>query len=126
MSKIKYPPSAIKRCDKEIKDLLRKIIDTKKGGTTKDGRKAPSRKLKRDTGDLRRNIKPIIKVRRGELVIDIEVVEYYQYLDKGTDKIKHPWFLTDELTKHATFLESIKTLTTAGIIFTMNENLRVG
>lgn len=123
MSKIKYPPSAIKKCDKEIKDLLQKIIVTKSGGTTKNGNKGRARRLRKDTGELFRSIKPVIKVRNGELLIDIEVVKYYQYLDVGTEKIKYPWFLTDELIESAPFLDSIAKLEAAGISATIKEDI---
>jgi len=123
MKKIKYPPSAIRKCDREIKALLQKIIDTKKGGTTIEGQKGPARILNKNTGDLRKNIKPIIIVRNNELLIDIEVMSYYQYLDKGTNKIKNPWFLTDELIKDSRFLDSIAKLEAAGIAAYINDNI---
>lgn len=123
MSKIKYPPSAIKKCDKEIKDLLQKIIVTKSGGTTIKGNKGRARRLRKNTGELFKSIKPVIKVRNGELLIDIEVVKYYQYLDVGTEKIKYPWFLTDELIESAAFLDSIAKLEAAGIVATIKEDI---
>jgi len=124
--KIKYPPSAIRKCDREVKALLQRIIDTKRGGTTVKGAKGPSRTLNQNTGDLRNKIKPVIKVVNNELVIDIEVVKYYQYLDTGTSKIKYPWFLTAELTSHIDFIKSIEVLTAKGIAFTLEQDLKVG
>lgn len=124
--KIKYPPSAIRRCDKELKDLLRRIIETKSGGTTIKGAKGPARRLNENTGDLKNKIKPVIKVINSELHIDIEVVKYYQWLDTGSSKIKYPWFLTKEFTTHPQFIKSIEVLTAKGIAFTMKENLKVG
>lgn len=120
---IKYPPSAIRKCDREIKDLLTDIISTKTGGTTVKGQKGPSRKLRSNTGKLLDSIKPIIKVKGGELFIDIEVVKYYQYLDTGSINIKYPWFLTEELINSAAFLDSIAKLETAGIVAYINENI---
>lgn len=122
-NKIKYPPSAIRKCDREIKALLQSIIDTKRGGTTVNGVKGQARTLNQNSGDLRNKIKPVIKVVNNELVIDLEVVKYYQYLDTGTSKIKYPWFLTDELTRHADFLSSIEVLTAKGIAYTINEDI---
>jgi len=121
MGKIKYSPSAIKKCDKEIKRILQSIIENKKGGTTKNGIIGPSRKLREISGDLKRNIKPIIKVVGNELLIDVEVMEYYQYLDLGTDRIKKPWFLTNELTSNKEFLMSIEKLVASGLALTMNK-----
>lgn len=125
MQKIKYPPSAIRRCDKALKDLMQKVIDTKKGGTTFEGVRGPARTLNRNSGELRNSIKPVIKVRNGELLIDIEVVKYYQYLDTGTERIKTPWFLTEEFTTHKDFIDAISELTAKGIAHTIASDLKV-
>lgn len=123
--KIKYPSSAIRRCDKELKQLLQKVIDTKRGGTTVNGNKGAERTLNRNSGDLRNLIKPVIKVKGGELLIDIDVVKYYQYLDTGTDRIKNPWFLTEEFTSHVDFIAAISELTAKGIAHTIASDLKV-
>lgn len=123
--KIKYPPSAIKKADNEIKALLQNIIDTKVGGTTRGGVKGAPRVLRKITGRLRTRIKPIIKVVDNELFIDVEVMEYYKWLDVGTKKIKTPWFLTAELTSDAIFLKSIEKLTAKGIAFTIEQDLKI-
>jgi hypothetical protein len=125
MTKIKYPPNAIKKCDAEIKLLMQLIIESKIGGTTINGSKGASRRLIMRTGKLLNSINPVIKVVNGELQIDIEVVKYYQYLDVGTTRIKNPWFLTNELMKNQKLLESIERLTEAGIEFTIADNLKV-
>lgn len=124
--KIKYPPNAIKKADKEIKEALQNIIDTKIGGTTREGRKGPARRLDKISGNLRNKIKPIIRVQNNELVIDVEVMEYYKYLDVGTDRIKTPWFLTEEFTSSPGFISAIERLTAKGIAFTLEKNLKVG
>jgi signal peptidase I len=116
--KIKYTPAALKRADKKLKALLLKIVETKKGGTTNKGQKSPSRTLKEDTGDLKRSIKnagDIITVKDGKLFIQIKVVEYFQYLDQGSKRIKTPWFITDEFTNSSKFYEAIEELIQAGI-----------
>lgn len=123
--KIKYPPNAIKKADKEIKETLQNIIETKIGGTTRGGNKAPARKLNQISGDLKNKIKPIIKVQSNELVIDVEVMEYYKYLDVGTDRIKTPWFLTEELVGSPGFIGAIERLTAKGIAFTIEKNLKI-
>jgi hypothetical protein len=125
MAKIKYPPSAIKRCDKKLKQLLQEVIDTKRGGTTIDGVKGPARVLNQNTGDLRNRIKPVIKVKGSELHIDMEVVKYYQYLDTGTSRIKNPWFLTEEFTNHDDFIKAIEELTAKGLAHTMARSLKM-
>jgi hypothetical protein len=123
--KIKYPPNAIKKADKEIKETLQNIIDTKIGGTTVKGRKGPAKKLNQISGNLRNKIKPIIRVQNNELVIDVEVMEYYKYLDVGTDRIKTPWFLTNELVESVGFISAIERLTAKGIAFTLEQNLKI-
>ena len=123
--KIKYPPSAIRRCDKALKDLMQKVIDTKKGGTTVKGARGPARTLNRNSGELRNKIKPVIRVKSGELHIDMEVVKYYQYLDTGTERIKNPWFLTEEFTTHKDFIDAIAELTAKGIAHTIASGLKV-
>jgi hypothetical protein len=123
--KIKYPPNAIRKADKEIKETLQNIIDTKIGGTTVGGRKAPSRKLNKISGNLRNNIKPIIVVKNNELFIDVEVMEYYKWLDVGSSKIKNPWFLTEELVGSPGFISAIEVLMAKGIAFTLEKNLKV-
>lgn len=107
--KFNYPKSAVRKADREIKALMKRIIRTKKGG--KDNKAA-----KRRTGRLQDNIKPVINInqRTGEVEIDIEVMEYYQYLDEGTTRIKNPWFYTEELMKQSEFLDSIAELVAAG------------
>lgn len=116
--RIKYPPFALKRADEKLKALLLRIVETKRGGTTKNGRRAPSRKLNEISGDLKRSIKnagDIIKVRDGKLFIEIKVVEYFQYIDQGSKKIKTPWFITKEFTSHKDFTEALQELITAGL-----------
>lgn len=116
--RIKYPPFALKRADKKLKALLLHIVDTKNGGTTIKGKKAPSRKLNEISGSLKRSIKKagdIIEVKDGKLFIRIKVVEYFQYIDQGTSKIKHPWFITEEFTSHPNFKEAMQELITAGL-----------
>jgi len=122
--KIKYPPSAIKKCDKQIKDLMIDIIKTKQGGTTIKGAPGPERTIINRTGTLIGSIKPVIKVVDNELFIEVEVVKYFQYLDQGTNRIKQPWFFTNELTQHAKFLDAIAQLEARGIAYTIQTNAK--
>ena len=123
--KIKYPPNAIKKCDEEIKIIMQLIIESKMGGTTINGSKGPSRRLNQNTGNLVNSVNPTIKVVNGELIIDIDVIKYYQYLDTGTRRIKNPWFLTEELEKNAEFIKSVERLVEIGIEFTIESGLNV-
>jgi hypothetical protein len=122
---IKYPPNAIKKCDEELKILMQLVIQSKMGGTTVNGSKGPERRLNSISGNLLNNINPVVKVINDKLIIDLEVVEYYQWLDTGSSKIKNPWFLTDEFINNIKVVESIERLTKAGIEFTIQEMLNV-
>ena len=120
--KIKYPPSAIRKADKEIKKLMQDIIEKKMGGTTTKKKTTPKRTLNKVSGNLHRNVKPVIRAKsNGELFIDVEVMEYYQYLDEGTKRIKNPWFLTEELMNKSEFLDAITDLTREGFEETIIE-----
>jgi hypothetical protein len=107
--KFNYPQKAINKAEKEIKDLMKKIIRTKKGGKGNNA-------AKRDSGNLQDNIKPILTINKttGEVEIDIQVMEYYQYLDEGTVRIKKPWFYTGELMSRVEFTDAIADLIAAG------------
>lgn len=122
---IKYPPNAIKKCDEELKILMQLVIQSKMGGTTVDGVKGAERRLESHTGNLLHNINPVIKVENGNLVIDIETIKYYQWLDTGSSKIKNPWFLTEEFTSNIKVIESIQRLVEIGIEFTLQESINI-
>jgi hypothetical protein len=116
--KVKYAKKDLDQVNREVKDLMIKIITTKRGGTTVEGSKAASRTLNTNTGNLKRSVKPVVKPHPsgdGRLTINIEVIEYYQYLDEGTKRIKYPWFLTEELLNHIDFLKSIENLVAKGM-----------
>lgn len=125
MERIKYPPNAIKKCDEELKTLMKLVILSKIGGTTKNGSKGPSRRLEMRTGDLLDSVKPVIKVVNDKLIIDIEVIDYYRWLDVGSSRIKNPWFLTEEFQNNIKVVDSIERLTKAGIEFTISEMLNI-
>lgn len=116
----------IKQAEKKLKQLMIKVIKNTKGGRTKDGKKAQASVLKKISGDLRKNINPIIYVDNNVLKLNMEMMEYYQYLDEGTTKIKYPWFLTKEFTESKEFRTIINELyrkTLEGFVFNMTSNL---
>lgn len=104
---MKIKSSAIRRANKDIKRILVKIIDTKR-------RSSDGHTIQKRTGNLRKNIKPLIDIEGSELVVDIQVMEYYQYLDEGTRRIK-PWFLTEELFDNEEFQTILQNLVAEGI-----------
>lgn len=105
---IVYSKAELNRANAKVVALLLKIIETKRGGKFNQ----PLRKV---TGNLRRNIKSVIYESGGKLFIDLEVMEYYKYLDEGTKRITNPWFLTEELTTHDEFSVIVGDLIKEGI-----------
>lgn len=82
---------ALDKLNKEVTQEILKIINTKKGGKR-------NRPAKRDTGKLKK-IKSIVDFDGNNFSFDLSAIEYYKYLDQGTDKIKKPWFYTEEIIK---------------------------
>lgn len=85
------------KLNKDVEKLIFNIIKTKRGGN----KNRPARKI---TGKLLKT-KPIIKFDGKEISIDLDAVEYYQYLDEGTRKITKPFFYTKELIDSKEFYE---------------------
>ena len=102
---MKYKKSDIDKANRKIEALLLRVIETKRGGKF-------NKPLNKITGNLRKNIKSIITVSNNKLYVDLEVMEYYQFLDEGTKRITKPWFLTEELTSSEEFEEIIAELIT--------------
>jgi hypothetical protein len=105
---IKYKKSELSKANRDIEKLLLKIIETKRGGKF-------NRPLNKITGNLRKNIKSLIYESNGNLYVDLDVMEYYQFLDEGTRRITNPWFLTEELTESDEFVEIVEGLIRDGI-----------
>lgn len=101
---IPWDKKQLNRANREAVKIIQRIIKTK-------SRSSDGKRIQKRTGNLLRNIKPIFKVKNNQLVIDVEVMEYYQYLDEGTRRIK-PWFLTEEIMEDEEFLEIIEDLAT--------------
>jgi len=99
---MRFKNSEIRKANSKIKRILVSIIDSKR-------RSSDGHTIRKRTGNLRRNIKPLIEVDSGELVVDIQVMEYYQYLDVGTRRIQ-PWFLTEELFENEDFQKVLQDL----------------
>lgn len=102
MADLEYKRTALRKADRAVFLLVQEVIKTKR-------RDSDGHTLQKRTGNLLSNIKPIFKVVGGELYVDIKVMEYYQYLDEGTKRIK-PWFLTEEILGHPKMSKVIKDL----------------
>jgi hypothetical protein len=102
MKELEYSRRDLRKADREVFLLVQEVIKTKR-------RDSDGKILKKRTGNLLSNIKPIFKVVNGDLSVSIKVMEYYQYLDEGTKRIE-PWFLTEEIMEHPKMTKIIKEL----------------
>lgn len=102
MKELEYSKRDLRKADREVFLLVQEVIKTKR-------RDSDGKTLKKRTGNLLSNIKPIFKVVNGDLSVSIKVMEYYQYLDEGTRRIE-PWFLTEEIMGHPKMTKIIKDL----------------
>lgn len=80
---------AIDKLNKAVTQEILNIIKTKRGGK----RNKPAEKR---TGKLRQT-KALLTFDGKNVEFDLDVIEYYQYLDQGTRRIKKAWFYTDEI-----------------------------
>ena len=83
----------LKVLNDELVEVIERIIKTKKGGN----RNRPARKI---TGKLR-NSKPIVEFDGKEFTFNLEVIDYYIYLDEGTKNIKKPFGYTESIINSA-------------------------
>lgn len=83
----------LRKLNNEILKIVKRIIKTKRGGKN-------NRPAKKITGRLREpKVFVTFNENSMEFEFDLETVEYYQYLDEGTKRIKKPWFYTKEITE---------------------------
>ena len=97
----------LNEANRKVYHIIQKVIDTKR-------RSSDGKRLKRRTGNLRSEIKPFFKLEDKKLVVDVEVMEYYQYLDEGTRRI-YPWFLSEEIMDNEEMIELIQNLLKKGV-----------
>lgn len=105
--RLRYTKKALQRANRQVYGLVKRTILTKK-------RKSDGKILNVISGDLSTKIKPFFIVKKGELLINIDVMKYYQYLDKGTDRIK-PWFLSEEIMESEYMKRIIEDLTSEAL-----------
>tara|TARA_R110000851_G_C12952231_1_gene553388 strand:- start:17 stop:352 length:336 start_codon:yes stop_codon:yes gene_type:complete len=89
----------------KLKALVLKILKTKKGGNK-------NKTIKADTGKLKRNLDAFVVVKKDGIYVNVDVVDYYKFLDQGSKTIKKPWFLTKEFTESKEFKQIITNLLT--------------
>jgi hypothetical protein len=78
--------------DKMI-NLIRKILKEHPRDTPK---KDGGRTITKRTGNLFKEIKPTIKITDKKLIMEVRMMDYYQWLDAGTSKMDG-WFFSEEI-----------------------------
>lgn len=91
--KIKVPNRLVNDAKKDLQKLIRKILEThRRSKKTYLGKHT----LTEQSGDLFRNIKPNFKLSGQKIIMEVQMMEYYKYLDEGTKHIE-PWFFSEEI-----------------------------
>jgi hypothetical protein len=85
----KYMNEAKRKLAKLIKEILENHPRSK---STYLGKKT----LTKQTGRLFNRIAPRLKKTGGKFVFEVSMMEYYKYLDDGTEHIQ-PWFFSEEI-----------------------------
>lgn len=100
--KLIFDKAKIKKAENDIDDIITNIIQNK--SRSSDGKKIKSR-----TGKLIKSIDPLIIINNNTISLNTDVIEYYKYLDKGTNDIE-PWFFTEDIMNNKKILDIIKSL----------------
>lgn len=87
--------------NRRIKVIVLKVLRTKRGGN--DGKRIGGK------GSLISSVDTFLKLRSGNLEINIDALEYYRYLDLGTDDFKG-WFFTEEIVNRTDFKKIVDNL----------------
>lgn len=91
--KIKVPNRLVNDAKKDLQKLIRKILEThRRSKKTYLGKHT----LTEQSGDLFRKIKPNFKLSGQKIIMEVQMMEYYKYLDEGTEHIE-PWFFSEEI-----------------------------
>jgi hypothetical protein len=107
---LKYKAADLRKLEKEIVKRVKELVFSTRRNTAKKNGKYV---IEKQTGDLERSItgnKNFIKPdKKGNLSIDLKVMEYYVFLDEGTSKMKG-WFLTEAIFEDDEVRKAIKEL----------------
>ena len=107
---LKYKSADLRKLEKEIVKRVKELVFSTRRNTAKKNNKYV---IEKQTGDLERSItgnKNFIKPdKKGNLSIDLKVMEYYVFLDEGTSKMKG-WFLTEAIFEDDEVRKAIKEL----------------
>jgi hypothetical protein len=107
---LKYKAADLRKLEKEIVKRVKELVFSTRRNTDKKNGKYV---IEKQTGDLERSItgnKNFIKPdKKGNLSIDLKVMEYYVFLDEGTSRMKG-WFLTEAIFEDDEVRKAIKEL----------------
>lgn len=93
MSNLKLKSKSISNAKKELQDLILEILKTHKRSTAK---KTGGYTIEARSGNLFREIQPSFRLDNKKLVMEVKMMDYYQFLDAGTSKMKG-WFFSEEI-----------------------------
>lgn len=91
--KMKLKSKDVAVAKRELQKLIRHILETHKRGTAKVN---GGFTVEKRTGNLFREIQPDFKLDNNKLVMEVSMMDYYQYLDAGTSKMRG-WFFSEEI-----------------------------
>lgn len=94
MRRVKLKGPKVNKAKRKLRELILEVLKTHERG--KPVKRTGRRTITKDTGNLFKNIKPKFSMDGKELVMEVEMMEYYQWLDAGTKKIE-PWFFSEEI-----------------------------
>jgi hypothetical protein len=94
MSKLKLKSRNKSIAKRKITKLILNVLKTHRRGTPtkKEGKWTITKR----TGELFKNIKPEFKLESNDLTIEVNMMEYYEWLDGGTSKMDG-WFFSEEI-----------------------------
>lgn len=94
MRRVKLKGPKVNKAKRKLRELILEVLKTHE--RSKPVKRTGRRTITKDTGNLFRNIKPKFSMDGSQLVMEVEMMEYYQWLDAGTEKIE-PWFFSEEI-----------------------------
>lgn len=90
---MKLKSKDISNAKSDLVKLIRKILETHKRSKAKaNGKNVVEKK----SGNLFREIRPTFSIKDSKLVMQVEMMEYYKYLDEGTKNIEG-WFFSEAI-----------------------------
>jgi hypothetical protein len=90
---LKLKQKNISDAKKKLKELILKVLKTHPRSTpTREGK----RTITERSGNLFKEIYPDFKIEKDKLVMEVKMMEYFEWLDGGTSKMDG-WFFSEEI-----------------------------